>query len=119
MDDSIITILVVVTLGIFQLVMSINKKKRAQEQALRSRLNSVAPDSELEVLEELEKMFYPIEKLEQPVPVLQPKVEGVPMAKPIPVVIEEEALECPELLSGFTPQKAIIFSEILNPKWNS
>ena len=133
MDDSIITILVVVTLGIFQLVVSINKKKRAREQAMRSPSEYFAPDSELEALEDLSKMFYPVEEPVQPAPevvkvkptpvpsprLLKPEEEGGPIAKPISLFVDEDASEQHELLLDFTPQKAIIYSEILNPKWNS
>ena len=133
MDDSIITILVVITLGIFQFVVSMNKKKRAREQAMRPRPVTYQPDSELEEMEDLRKMFFPTEELEQPaqevvkvkpVPVSAPRVlkleeEGGPMSKPVTVVMEEDVFEQSELLLDFTPQKAIIYSEIINPKWNS
>ena len=132
MDDSIITILVVVALGFFQLVVSINKKKRVREQAMRPRPITNEPNSEWEEFEDFAKMLYRMEEPEQPaqevvqvkpVPVsapgvLKPEEEGGPMNEPISILMEE-APEFVELLLEFTPQKAIIYSEVINPKWNS
>ena len=116
MDDSIIAIVAAVAIGIFQLVVSINKKKKEKQRIYRSW--SEEENEEAEVVEE-EVVPYRA---------LTPQQEGGPMVMSLPTIEleeklfeeEEETLETEGLLlQDFTPQKAIIFSEVLHQRWNS
>jgi len=157
MDDSIITILVLAALGIVQLVASINKKKRAQEQRMRSQTGAYTVDADFEEMEEpdSEGQIFGLPELQekqlphspQPSPLfapqpspffssklsnreLKPKEEGGSMFKPLltfaeaaameTAAVEEEVMgEEDSVLYHFTPQQAILYSEIINSKWNS
>ena len=134
--DSIIAIVAAIAIGIFQLVSSANKKKRAREAAMRPQIDSYIADYEIETeeSEELERVVEMPEEepiIAQKVPLIRrmmrPEEEGGPMNKPISAIEEGEikgveataSEEDTSLLLDFTPQKAIIYAEILNPRWNS
>ena len=146
MDDSIITILVLAALGIVQLVASINKKKKAQEQRMHSQTGAYSANTDFEETEEPdpERFFFgglpelqeeslPISPKPSPFfssktspfsRVLKPEEEGGPMTYTYEdevaktAAIEENAIgEEDSPLYHFTPQQAILYSEIINPKW--
>ena len=138
MDDTIITIIAAAAIVLFQVVTSINKKKRAREQQTARPQPEYYADFEMDEVEEMEKMdevegmeevkevVNRVEEVKNPMVVVprsrifKPEEEGGPMAKPQAILLEETAVEEEEsLLHDFTPQKAILFSEVINPKWNS
>ena len=126
MDDSIITIIVLAVLGTIQLLTSINKKKRARERILQtwSEEELEGQEAEEDVIEEVTAPFtirkmMPDEDsrfMTKPMLASIKKGPGTIAADEI-IAVEEVEGESP--LEHFTPQQAILYSEIINPKWNS
>ncbi|MDR2585817.1 MAG: hypothetical protein LBC84_06325 [Prevotellaceae bacterium] len=114
MDDSIIAIIAAVAIGLVQLVASVNKKKRAQERLSQTRMQSewfISEDPEMDM-----------EEAKEPETFLKKYSLGV--ADPVTTSpIDQSEEECANaeesFLDDFTPEKAIIFSEVLKTKWNS
>ena len=126
MDDSIFAILAAIAIGLIQVVTSINKKKKAREQAMRPPSDAHLLYFDMEETEEpeIDETVYRQEKtiaeLATARPrMLRPEEEGGPMAQPIQPSEAEASEDEDFLLHDFTPQKAIIFSEMLNQRWNS
>ncbi|MCL2738913.1 MAG: hypothetical protein FWE30_05650 [Bacteroidales bacterium] len=112
MNDSIITIIAVVAIGLFQWINSMNKRRKAQEQRMRSQTGTYTMDTDFEEVEGPE----PVSLFRM----LKPQEEGgrraAPIMAPEPVAeVEEEE----PLLADFTPRNAILFSEVMSPKWNT
>ena len=110
MDDSIIAVIAAILIGVFQLVASANKKKKEKERIMQT-WSQEGPDV-------------------APVPVMTSakKRKGVKkdqIGKTVAEIADitekevDESEETTSLLHDFSPQKAILFSEVLNPKWNS
>ena len=113
MDDSIIAIIAAVAIGIFQLVNSVNKKKKTQEQRMRSR-------------PEPEEFFFDFPDAQEQAfstPLFESSCtpESAPLPDITPVkemeTMESEDAEEAFLLHDFTPLNAILFSEVMQPKW--
>ena len=120
MDDSIIAIIAAISIGIFQLVVSANKKKRAREQVKHLRPDAFVPDFEMEEIGDWEERVNVHHQEEPPekILILAPKEDIIPRERDMPLE-EEESSEKDSILYDFTPQKAILFSEVINQKWNS
>lgn len=135
MDESIIAIIAAVAIGIFQLVTSANKKKRERERIIQKwteeEQTHVMNEWEALGMVEMEEEMNEAKEVAAPQVIqrlFRPEEEGGPMAKPVLAVTEEEEEspitaapddEMGSLWDDFTPQKAVLFSEVLNPKWNS
>jgi len=117
MDDSIIAIIAAIAIGLFQLVNSVNKRKRAQEQRRRAQTGGYTEEPDVAYIEEPE--FHSVYKPIVMPRILKPEEEGGPMSTPLTTMEVEETEEASTLLEDFTPQNAILFSEVLNPKWKS
>ncbi|MCL2728385.1 MAG: hypothetical protein FWD56_08395 [Bacteroidales bacterium] len=125
MEDSIIAIIAAAAIGLIQLIAVANKKKKQQARTMQKwaeeeQYEAMESDLELEV-EEVEEVSAPFMVKRM----LKPHEEGGPMAKPVVSIAADEADlmgtadEEESLFEDFTPQKAILFSEVLKPKWNS
>ncbi|MCL1973893.1 MAG: hypothetical protein FWG54_03650 [Bacteroidetes bacterium] len=117
MDDSIIAIIAAVAIGLFQLVNSVNKKKRTQEQRMHSR-------------PQRDEFFFDLPEKEEPAfstPFFEascpPESPSLPTTAPVKKREAEEVMEVEDaeeeasLLQDFTPLNAILFSEVMHPKW--
>ena len=135
MDDSIIAVIAAISIGIIQLVISANKKKKVKERIVRSWADeerygqTVALEGwekwdEPEGLEKVEEMENDVlapfrmtmpqnERIEPPMHTME--IEEIEDIEDEKEVIEETE----SVLSDFTPQKAILYAEVINPKWNS
>ncbi|MCL2728084.1 MAG: hypothetical protein FWD56_06850, partial [Bacteroidales bacterium] len=91
-----------------------------QKWAEEEQYEAMDSDLELEV-EEVEEVAAPIMVQRM----ARPQAKGTLQVKPMAVFAEDEigAAEIKDeeasLFEDFTPQKAILFSEVLKPKWNS
>ena len=136
MDDSIIAVIAAIAIGIFQLVTSVNKKRKAQEQRMRSQSDAYEADTDWEEAEEAEEaeptapLFTVLS--EQAVRALEPvslsqvrkpqKERGfkaIPYTAPEAEAAAESEDEEESLLSDFTLRNAVLFSEVMNSKWNT
>ena len=138
MDDSIIAIIAAAVIGLTQFVVSANKKKKEKERMINRRIEQEYY-AQREEGDEEEDSFYmedPLQEVlssqfggEMPRRMLTPEEEGGPMAKPVFTIseaqpMEQKAEEYEEeeegiFLHDFTPKSAILFSEVINSRWNS
>ena len=134
--DSIFTILAAVAIGLFQLVLLVNKKRREQggggmrqgAPLARSTLGAETYADRNVFGEEDEEAR---EGVTAPLVyrrMLRPEEEGGPVSAPVAPfktskeeedLLAETAIENEELPFDFTAQKAILFSEVINSRWNS
>ena len=117
MDDSIIAIIAAIAIGLFQLVSSINKRKRAQEQRMRFPPSTYTETVDFEDIKEPARisLYKPISLPRE----LKPEEEGGPMSDPIMSMEVEDTEGISTLLQDFTPLNAILFTEVMNPKWKT
>ena len=104
--DTILTILAAIAILLVQLVVRANKRKRVQEREGGALTMRSVFSEEMEETEGMEK-----EGGYAPIATIDEAEAGRAGEMPL----EEEELALPD----FTAQKAILYSEVINPKWNS